>query len=349
MPKRYRFRFPRAIPSALAALALLAAAAPARAALEFDQSRLRFFAGLPITFLVHGPLADKRILSVGEVSLEPTWNDGLRVELTFRTEAYPGLVDQFAAPIHLPRVPAGNIELVVLGIDSSGFRTRYIDQEIAAAPPLDVALDETELAAGESFTVRARFLAPGGSFRGTWQLVGDTLRVPIYIGCHACPISGPSRFFDLTSAPVGPLAAGEYTVELTDPDGYEFPYFRQKIRVLPADARLQGGRFTVEIPLDPPHGGLARLAEPPSADSALFYFFSPDNWEVMVKVLDGCELNGKFWVFGAASTDVGYTVVVRDNLGGTERRYRHAAGSPAPAITDTAAFDCAAPAAGAGR
>ncbi len=39
-------------------------------------------------------------------------------------------------------------------------------------------------------------------------------------------------------------------------------------------------------------------------ESGLFWFFDDDNWEMLVKVLDGCGTNGHFWVFLAAATDV---------------------------------------------
>jgi len=35
-------------------------------------------------------------------------------------------------------------------------------------------------------------------------------------------------------------------------------------------------------------------------DSGYFYFFEPENLELMVKVLDGRSLNGSFWVFYGA-------------------------------------------------
>ena len=34
-----------------------------------------------------------------------------------------------------------------------------------------------------------------------------------------------------------------------------------------------------------------------STDSGLFTFFDGENWEVLVKVLNGCEMNGHWWVF----------------------------------------------------
>ena len=36
--------------------------------------------------------------------------------------------------------------------------------------------------------------------------------------------------------------------------------------------------------------------------SGLFWFFSDTNWEVMVKALNGCGLNNRYWIFSAATT-----------------------------------------------
>ncbi len=41
-----------------------------------------------------------------------------------------------------------------------------------------------------------------------------------------------------------------------------------------------------------------------SPDSALFWMFAPGNWEVLVKVLDGCASNGRYWILSAGATDV---------------------------------------------
>ena len=59
----------------------------------------------------------------------------------------------------------------------------------------------------------------------------------------------------------------------------------------------QKGRFRVEAAWDANGSSGAGQAVPgASADSGLLWFFAPDNWELMVKVLDGCALNGHYWV-----------------------------------------------------
>ena len=85
-------------------------------------------------------------------------------------------------------------------------------------------------------------------------------------------------------------------------------------------------------------GGPATVVHAGTDDSGLFRFFDGDNWEVLVKVLDGCETNGHAWVFAASTTDLGYVIRVTDTMTGDVREYGNEAGNSAPAITDVKAF-----------
>jgi hypothetical protein len=75
-----------------------------------------------------------------------------------------------------------------------------------------------------------------------------------------------------------------------------------------------------------------------TADSGFFYFFGADNWELLIKILDGCRINGRFWVFAAATTNVGYAITVTDTVTGEERVYSNALGTLPTAIADVEAF-----------
>ncbi len=103
---------------------------------------------------------------------------------------------------------------------------------------------------------------------------------------------------------------------------------------------LNDGRFKVDVAWQDFAGntGSAVDAGLVSTDSGLLYFFDANNWEMLVKVLDGCDITNHFWVFAAATTDVGYTLTVTDSLTGTVKTYQNALGDAAPAITDTEAF-----------
>ncbi len=89
--------------------------------------------------------------------------------------------------------------------------------------------------------------------------------------------------------------------------------------------------------------GKAQLAPAFSEDTGIFSFFSSENWELMVKVLDGCGVNNNYWVFLAASTDVEYTVTVRDSLTGEVATYTNPLGNAAPATTDVTALPVCTP------
>ena len=84
--------------------------------------------------------------------------------------------------------------------------------------------------------------------------------------------------------------------------------------------------------------GQAQVAGCANQGSGLFQFFSPNNWEIMVKALNGCGLNNRYWIFSAATTNVFYRMEVFDIRSGTQKIYFNYPGPPAPAVTDTDAF-----------
>jgi hypothetical protein len=109
---------------------------------------------------------------------------------------------------------------------------------------------------------------------------------------------------------------------------------------------LHEGRFRVGVEWRDFAGrtGVGNLVPGHSADSGLFWFFGPSNWELLVKILDGCPENGHFWVFLAAATSVEYTVRVEDFVTGEVWEETNPLGRLAPARADTDAFNgCALP------
>ena len=87
-----------------------------------------------------------------------------------------------------------------------------------------------------------------------------------------------------------------------------------------------------------PVDGEGTVAGCPNTGSGLFWFFSAENWEVMVKQIDGCGLNNRHWIFSAATTNVFYRMEVFDFQSGVGKIYFNYPGPPAPAVTDTSAF-----------
>jgi hypothetical protein len=87
------------------------------------------------------------------------------------------------------------------------------------------------------------------------------------------------------------------------------------------------------------------LAEPARVllgdhDSGTFWFFDEDNRELIVKLLDACELNGHYWFFAAGLTDVEVQLEVEDPETGTANVYLNPLGRPFQPILDTEAFMC---------
>ena len=112
--------------------------------------------------------------------------------------------------------------------------------------------------------------------------------------------------------------------------------------VADGDTLCLDGRFRIDAhwrtdPPATPVDGHAQVAGSIS-NSGLFWFFGANNWEVMVKALNGCGLNDRFWVFSAATTNVFYRMEVLDVVGGAQKIYFNYPGPPAPAVTDIDAF-----------
>ena len=99
------------------------------------------------------------------------------------------------------------------------------------------------------------------------------------------------------------------------------------------------GSFEVEVEWDDGKGRLGRgMAEQLTADAGDFWFFHPANIELVVKVLDGCGINGHYWVFAAGLTDVEVTTTVRDLRSGAEKVWMNPQGTVFEPIADASAF-----------
>jgi hypothetical protein len=104
---------------------------------------------------------------------------------------------------------------------------------------------------------------------------------------------------------------------------------------------LDSGRFEISVDWINQHASPATpgvgTAVPDTDQSGFFWFFGPDNVELVVKVLDGGGVNGYFWVFYGALSDVEYTITVADKQTGAQRTYHNDPGNIC-GQADTAAF-----------
>jgi hypothetical protein len=102
---------------------------------------------------------------------------------------------------------------------------------------------------------------------------------------------------------------------------------------------LQDGRFAVTVRWTTQGNTGAGRTVPLAADTGAFWFFDPANLEMMVKVLDGCSLNDRYWVFLSGLTDVAVEVTVMDTATGATWTHNHPAGAALQPRLDTNALE----------
>jgi hypothetical protein len=93
---------------------------------------------------------------------------------------------------------------------------------------------------------------------------------------------------------------------------------------------LLGHRFSVTVTfIDPrtskvgPGQAVALAADTTGA----FWFFDSANLELMIKVINGQAVNGHFWVYYGALSDVDYTITVTDTKTGAKKTYHNPKGT----------------------
>jgi streptogramin lyase len=108
----------------------------------------------------------------------------------------------------------------------------------------------------------------------------------------------------------------------------------------PTTLCLSGGRFRVEAAWQAPTRGTSGRGQaiPLTDGTGAFWFFDASSIEVFVKVLDGCSINGRSWIFAGGLTNVGVTLTVIDTQAGQAKTYVNPAGTAFQPVQDTAAF-----------
>jgi hypothetical protein len=104
---------------------------------------------------------------------------------------------------------------------------------------------------------------------------------------------------------------------------------------------LQGSRFKVEATWKTPDGttGSAQTVQL-TDDSGYLWFFAAANIESVVKVLDACALNHRFWVFAGGLTNVQVVLKVTDTQTGVAKSYTNPLNTPFQPLQDTNALAC---------
>ncbi|MGH9360281.1 MAG: hypothetical protein ACRD2T_00075, partial [Thermoanaerobaculia bacterium] len=75
-----------------------------------------------------------------------------------------------------------------------------------------------------------------------------------------------------------------------------------------------------------------------TSDTGYLFFFSPSNVEAVVKVLNACSFNNRYWVFAGGLTDVRTVITVTDTQRDRVKTYINPLGTRYQPIQDTSAF-----------
>ena len=103
---------------------------------------------------------------------------------------------------------------------------------------------------------------------------------------------------------------------------------------------LVNNRFAVRLTYDVGQGPQPMTAIKYTGESGLFWFVDSGNIEVLLKMINACSFNQRFWVYAGGTTDVGVNITVTDSQTGAVKTYNNVRGTKFVTITDGSAFTC---------
>ncbi len=179
-------------------------------------------------------------------------------------------------------------------------------------------------------------------------------------GCGGTPVSlpvslnaGEAVWFDLNFSPTSngtftdALTLTAFSFDLSGSTPNAGGGCVANATTLCIDQNPGDGRFQIQVNYSTAQGGglagagdAIGLSSLGVTEGGLFWFFASNNPEMLIKIIDGCALNSSFWVFYAATTNVGFTVIVTDTFTGNQATYHNQDESAAPPVQDTGALPC---------
>ncbi len=105
-----------------------------------------------------------------------------------------------------------------------------------------------------------------------------------------------------------------------------------------ANLCLAAARFRVTVFWRSATGSGFGTAVTLTPDTGYFWFFNSANVEIVVKVLNACSVNSRYWVFAGGLTNVEVTLTVNDMQNATTRTYVNPMNVAFQPIQDTSAF-----------
>ncbi len=245
--------------------------------------------------------------------------------------------------------PAGSMMLSSMAVEGN-----VEDSRVAALPGRFLFTGRTPVNEAELWSIpttggaATALLPPGVALRAgspSWSAVADRLFFTACDADHGCELwvsvgtPETTRLFQdirpgaASSTPDQLLAVGNELVFTAD-DGLHGvePWHvvldgGDSCRAGHGALCLDGGRFLVRALWKAPIATVGDAGEVPlTPDTGAFWFFDPDNVELVVKAIDGGGTNGHEWLFYGALSNVEYSLDVTDSLTGEARRYFNPAG-----------------------
>jgi hypothetical protein len=252
-----------------------------------------------------------------------------------------------SSPHSLLRIDTATAAVAVARVlDAHGTNSGFVGEGAIAWNPGDGSLYYADLDASNHVFVDR--LAPG-TFTQT-PVVSTSLTNPPKALAFSQGKLWLFTFSNVFAADAASLGAGFTFVGTTvypTPDGTAVYFAEGAVPntlacVASPTAGCLASRFRVEVTYDatPANGTGPANVVLESAASVKFTFFDPTNVEVILKILDACTFNHKWWVFAGGLTDVGVQIKVTDTATGAVKHYSSAKGHLFQTFADTAAFSC---------
>jgi hypothetical protein len=312
-------------------------------------------------------------VSEATIHLSPpglTWRDAIQIEVNGTANCIVDLIDSrrivdgglvFVLEIDEgcildPPTPTPfHLETSFPGVPAGEYRVRLVEGSVGTLveTPFTVydetdLLIEPDLPATDDAPLTFRLVAPSSTCSGPPPAEVEGHVISAYFDDY-CGLIPPGRSIVSFDYEVGPLPAGDYTIV-----GYRLGSLRTAATRLPVHVYAADGcvpsptalclgddRFRVEVTWTNFQGGSGSgqaIPLPDRDDTGLFWFFNPANVELTVKVLDGCPVNGHYWVFLSSGSTVEYEITVTDTASDESRTYRNELGETPVLVPDTGAF-----------
>jgi hypothetical protein len=273
---------------------------------------------VPVSIIGCGPDASTLCLNAGRFKVQATWTTADNVSGAGHAVSLTGDTGYFWF------FSSNNVEIVVKVVDGRAFNS-YFWVFAGGLTNVNVVLTVTDTQTGLAKTYRNPQGTPFQPIQDTSAFQASATLEPPEASAspeNALPgTGGTQNASPLAASRTASVAAG-CTANATT-------------------LCLNGGRFSVQAQWTSGDGNSgAGQAASLTGDTGYFWFFTPSNVELVVKVVDGCVVNASHWVFAGGLTNVAVVLTVTDTQTGTIRVYQNPQGTPFQPIQDTSAFAC---------